>query len=602
MNSSDDAVAANATIVVGGRWIVYFADEATTGMDLNMDGDMIDSVAAVIDTFVFSKTNLAAAALGAAVVGDQIYLAVSEAADGTDWNNDLDTTDNVLLHWTLTPGNVTFVEELDPTSPTLFVTAGTRLYYSADPAVAMPMAGETSLHYVDGAAATTPVTVMHTDMANSLQPLLLGEDEGLIFLAQDETVETRDLNADGDMADGTVLALLDGTDPAAMVQNVELAVSPATPFRALATATSDWTVAFLVNEADQGAVSLNDKDDFAPTWRPTSCVSVNGDQDSLDDVLHFLEYAAWSADPVMDAPTNTGLAGTGTVEVVPGYVATVSPEAGQDNCDLNADGDMGDDIVQYIGTGMGNVPQTTVTFLVAVDTATPGGTFGLSSQNGIFTIALDEAAQGVDVDGDGNMDDRLFGWHDPAQPGMGGWVFDHDAGAGMVFVGVEWMAPDPDRELSLVALQEVVFDSMNSINTTDMDVLDSVPTFTRENFTGAMVSDLDFPGIAVALNSGAPGPGIVVAQNQLYYRVNEIEDNFDWNNDGDMNDNVLLRSAVSNGSTFAMSTLNSTVASASIVTDTANSAAFIADENQAGMDFNNDGDMTDLVLRWFRIQ
>ena len=601
LNSSDDAVAQNATIVTGGRWLVYFADETATGMDLNSDGDMADSIATVIDMFGFTKTSLDVAALAAEVVGNEIYLAVSEADDGMTWNPDADMVDRVLLHWSQTAGMLTFVEELDPTAGTSFVASGTRLYYPADPAVAAPANGESTLHYVDAAMPTVAMTVMHTDAANPLQPLILGEDEGLLFIAQDESVEGRDLNADGDQADGTVLALLDATDPAAMIQNTSLAVSPASPFRALGTGANDWTVAFLVNEAGQGGASLNDKDDFPLTWRPTSCVSALGDEDTADEVLHFLEFAAWSANPGMSPPVNTGLAGSGTVAVVPGFVATISPESAQDNCDLNGDLDMADNIVEYVGTGAGDVPQTNVNFLVAVDTATPGGTFGLSSQNDIFTIAVDEAAQDDDLNADGDMADRLFAWHDPNQPGMGGWRFDHDAGAPMVFVGVDWMAPRSDNAQTLVALQEAVFSPGMSINSTDNDDLDSVPTFTRENFSGGMISDLDFPGVAVAVNSGAPGPGMVVAANQIFYRVNEMEDNNDWNNDGDMNDDVLLRSSLFNGSTVAMGTLNSVVAGSAITTDGVNGAGFVADEAQAAQDFNGDGDMTDFVLRWFRI-
>ncbi len=600
VQNTDGSVAPTGRVFVAGGWMIYFAGEFQMAMDLNGDGDMVDQVAQAVNMFSFAEMNIGVAALDVAALGNEIYLAVDESLDGVDWSGGNGLNDIVLLNWSEAAGMATFVEVLDATAAPYFTAVSTRLYY---PAEASPMAGETSLHYIDGAMPLVPVTVMHTDMANSLELDILGEDEGLLFLTQDETSEMRDLNGDLDMADMDVLALLDATDPAAMVMNVGLAVDDSSPIRADNTAANDWTVAFLVNEADQGGVSLNDPMDpmFPLGWFPAACTMA--DVDTTDEVLHYLEFAAWSMDPMMNPPTNTGLAGESTIVAVDGYVGTVSSESDQANCDLNFDTDTSDHVVQYIGTGAMGAPQTTVTLLVAVDTTTPGGSGGFASEDDIFVIPVDEADQNADINGDGDMNDRLFGWHDPAQAMMTSWVFDHDASAGnSVYVGVEWMASRPDRERTLVALQEEVFDPTMSINNTDMDVLDSVPTFTRRNFSGSMVSDLDFPGVAVALNTGAPGAGIVDSRNILYYRVNETEDNFDWNFDGDILDDVLLRTSTTNGATVATSTLNSVTNTLAVVTDDQSGAAFIADEVQAGQDYNGDGDTNDLVVRWFRIQ
>ena len=89
--------------------------------------------------------------------------------------------------------------------------------------------------------------------------------------------------------------------------------------------------------------------------------------------------------------------------------------------------------------------------------------------------------------------------------------------------------------------------------------------------------------------------------NGLYYRVDEVEDENDWNEDGDENDLVLLRTSVSAGTTAVMGALSNLAGAPAIETDGMLGAAFFASEAMEGADLNNDGDMTDLVLRWFRI-
>jgi hypothetical protein len=50
-----------------------------------------------------------------------------------------------------------------------------------------------------------------------------------------------------------------------------------------------------------------------------------------------------------------------------------------------------------------------------------------------------------------------------------------------------------------------------------------------------------------------------------------------------------------------MGALSNLVDAPAVETDGAQGAAFIASEAMEGDDLNNDGDETDLVLRWFRI-
>ena len=257
MRTAAYAADADAEHVVGSGWVVFFADEATSGgpsvtsPDLNGDGDMTDEVAVVAKLAGSSGTVLRAAEK-AVIAAGQIYLVVDEAADGTDWDGD--PADNtVLLHWSQATATVVFVDGLDPAGlagEPLIVEDDRRVYYASS---ATPTGDETSLRYLDKANPTVPVTIMNQVGGGALQPILLGEEEGLIFLGLDENVPAVDYNLDTDTTDTTVLALLDGTLADELVLVVGLALADAAaPFDALRTEQqSEWTLAVLVNELAQ---------------------------------------------------------------------------------------------------------------------------------------------------------------------------------------------------------------------------------------------------------------------------------------------------------------------------------------------------------------
>ena len=64
VNSTDQGIAGTSQVVVSDEWLVYQADEATTGggTDLNGDGDMTDAIAAVVDMTTGSEQTLDVAA------------------------------------------------------------------------------------------------------------------------------------------------------------------------------------------------------------------------------------------------------------------------------------------------------------------------------------------------------------------------------------------------------------------------------------------------------------------------------------------------------------------------------------------------------------
>ena len=214
------ATAPGAPVAMGPNWLAYLADEATSGnADLNGDGDALDRVGVAFDLRARRATTLRAAH-GVWLLGDELFLSTREDEDDRDWDADGSKDDLVLLHWSAASG-VAFVAKLADAAP---VAVGTHLYFS-DGDDTLPLApGETRLEWVAADAPTTPVRVLAAGTVFGVDPRPLAQDEGLLFLLQDERADASDLNGDGDALDSCVLALLDALDPAAPVRNVALAV------------------------------------------------------------------------------------------------------------------------------------------------------------------------------------------------------------------------------------------------------------------------------------------------------------------------------------------------------------------------------------------
>lgn len=601
--STRSAAAAVSPIKIHERFMVYLASEASTGpagTNINTDADLLDDCAVVVNMATKSETRLPIDTLdfeivqGPATGSALVYLVVSEAQDGVDWNVDADMTDTVLLCWNSTNASTTFVDVIEDEGKVALLQAGDRLYYSVSDSTVLAN-GETTLRYVNAAAPTTPVTVLAVDTLNTHKPRLIGVDEGLIFLFQDEVVEGRDCNTDADATDGFVLALLDGTDPAAMFRSVELAVEDdSTPLRAKNTAAHDWLVAFLVSEAAQSnaATGLNDPTNFPSAWIPLNCPGYT-DTDTTDNVLHFLEFANWNADGVV-VPTNTGLVGHDRVIAVTGAVATIALESEDGACDLNADGDTTDNIVRWVKTTTPTLPFVSSTELVALEDSVPGGLHGLTDLSNKLIAVVSESDDDRDHDGDALLTHDLVAWLDPVAVAPT-WVFDHGTSTGIQAAGASWIGERTERDRTLVAFQESVFGgSINSGG--DADLLDSSPTFAR--FDPANASDFDFAGPAVACNKA--NPGMAIANGVAFYRVDEADDNRDWNGDGFKNDQVLFRTSLSNNFSKYVGVLN-TLAGPAIVNIGTIGAAYLADEVMANVDFNGDGQIAGFTVRWMRV-
>jgi len=601
------AADADAKHVVGSGWVVYMADEGSSGgpsepsPDLNDDGDVTDDVAVAAKLGGGAGTPLAAAE-AAAIAGGQVYLAVDEAADGHDWDGAV--ADNlVLLHWSQAAGALTFVDGLDPDGllgEPLTVMEDRRVYYASS---ATPAGDETALRYVDKADPTTPVVVMNQVGGGALAPVVLGESEGLVFLGLDENAAATDYNGDADSTDTTVLGLLDGTDEVATVLVVPLALADIdAPFDARRNeAQSEWLLGVLVNELAQGGQNLNDPTLFTNPLMPDSCAGTP-DADSDDDVLFFARYE----DLLLAVPaTNAGLAGRNRVVVVEDFVATLTDELDVD-CDMNEDGDSLDTLPRWVEAVEPVAPPRDPSQLQAAFDV-PGGSHGLSSIDDNFVMVVSEAGDDADINSDGDQLDTLVGFLDPSDGFATTWVFSHpdeNPGTGIPnenFVGASWMAKEDSNSRLGLAFQESVpgvtlnVDFLCDLLTKDADATDSLPVWA--DFEGGLPI-LDFDGQGYAILEA--DPGIVISNGWVFYRVSESADNFDYNNDSDENDVILFRNPQTTCSTHAMATASTLPGDNPVVeTDGVTGCVFMTSEFQAGIDMNEDGDTNDLIPRWF---
>jgi hypothetical protein len=620
VRETEHAVSSTSPIVIGGTWLVYLADEGTTGVggtDLNGDLDVLDDVAVAVNTKKKKTTVLGVAAEAIAILNEkEIYLVVAESTDGgTDWDGDDGAglgDDVVLLHWSDATGVVTYLATVDPgTDFQSIAVVGDRFYYTHDDVPLYPalMGSETSLHYVDKAAPTTEVQVLNAD-AQILRPEILGESEGLLFLGLDESEIGVNLNAgppgaDGDTSD-LVMAVLDGTDATAMVESTGLAVPDEdVPVAARLTGPNDWLAAFLVSENDQGTTNLNDQALF-PTGQllPVSCDAFP-DADTDDDVLFFLHYADFVTD--VEAPVNCGIAGHDRVLVIDGFVATISDETDSANCDMNEDLDTNDTMARWVADVTPIAPPFDPTQLHALKNV-PGGSFGLSTLDDYFVSVVDESEEPFDIDGDPLNDHDLIGFLDPTAA-IPLWDFTHLGSkvsfgtgiAGEPYAGASWMAPEPmDGRLGIGFQEEVPDLDLNnnvdcSLVTKDSpeDKTDSLPVWA--DVENGPTLDLDGLGYAIR----ADNAGIVVSKGTVFFRVSEADDNTDYNGDSDKSDFILMRNPEKSCSPKAMATAHN-LAEPIIVTDGVSAAAFRSSEFAAQIDFNGDSDLLDIVVRYFR--
>ncbi|MGK0218652.1 MAG: hypothetical protein ACI9HE_002146 [Planctomycetota bacterium] len=561
----------------------------------NMDTDVVRNLKTAVDPAVATSRVIA-------FVNGTLFIAVSEVADTRMWNADMDMTDRVLCY--VQPGDTepTYLADLDPGANTPFVATANQLVFQTLDAA--PGSGRTNLYRTEvatlGALPSTPSqvgTAFSTDVGNNgLECHLSGVSGNLISMTLDETVEG-ELNDDGEALDLYALCLLDGADNAALVAVTEITVRSASdPVRATFTG-GDYLVGFLADEVSMG-VNLNDPALLGGSWQPTQCTGLD-DIDELDRVLHWLRLDDFMADPVTFPVVNTGLVSAGSVFVLgDNWVGTVSREGDEGTgtgCDLNADANFDDLVFRWIQAQPGMVPPGDSNLLHSIESSLPGGSGGIIELDGdVWVAAVDESADGRDLNGDMVQDRTLIGLLNPAVSAP----FNFDMGSS-VFVEPSWMAPDqrtPSRFLMALTERSLGIDSNN-----DGDMSDSIPTFPFE----AAARELDFPGVSVALS--ANNAGIITAGGYGFYRASESSHEIDYNNDNDMLDLVLMRIRLSGGEAPRYMGLSSPLNQPVVQPGTEINArgivwiAFEPQQGPSGGDLNGDGDSNDYVVRYTKL-
>jgi len=429
----------------------------------------------------------------------------------------------------------------------------------------------------DLVSGTARNTALALDVAQ-VSPLRVDGDLGA-FAVSERGTGGRDRNGDGD-ADDAVLHVHDRTT--GVTRNLGLAVPQdlVSEF-----AVGDGLVAFAVGERDQGGADLD------------------GDGVADDRVLHVYDAAA-------NRLVNTGLAAPSRVFLGGGRVAWFDDESAGDR---NGDGDRLDLSVLQILDPVSGASRNT-----GLATA---GTAPLAAADA-WLVLVPEAAQGIDLDGDGDLFDVVPQRFDAATgevQNLGLAVLDpRDVTASTRPAGQEAFAflaaedtgdanDDGDtfdrfpivldartgvaRAPTLAAVKAVFVGRLlcflvpEAGDGRDQDGdgdLDDLVVFTLDGVTGELV------------NLGLDALDISASDELLLIARPEAGVGIDWNLDGDLDDVV-----VHDFDPFTRTAQNTGIAAAAALGATRAEILLLASEAGEGLDLNADGDALDQVFLLF---
>lgn len=622
VENTGDAVSPANPLRCDGVWLAYLASEQGNSEDLNLDEDTDDQVAILVNTSSGERTNLGVACESMAFLNETLFLVVSEAGDGRDW--DVDPQDNTVLLFVDTAAEELGAELLPghPETDGLFAEASAQEVMAVVGESLLFCIGQTSvggdetnLMYTTvsstGAEPDSPAALTHSGplFGSGVYLSILEVVEGLAFLTMDEAYGAsedpgnHDYNDDGDVED-SVLALWDGVR--LDVTPTFMAVNSGEPVDALQhSGSTEWTAAFLVDEGAQG-VNLNPNTE----GQPGAC-AFDADDDEVDLVLHWCLYTDLAGSPDKEKIINTELVAGGLEDqsvyvMATGekrFVGCVSREddQGPNGCDLNGDGDTQDWVFRWVEATdplAGSTPVVQQSMMHAVAREIEGPQFahtgGVVALNDSWVIAVDEFSDGGDALGVGSALAVL----DPA--GEGTWDFDQvpiDYPEGDR-LRVTWMARDSrSRDSFQAAFTEAsIVDDRNN----DDDVEDSIPsTWTL----GSHALQGSAPYLACEMfNAGVSKRG----GNGIFFRLSEADQRgADLNKDGDQDDSLLwwVTDSGEQGGYF-VETLNDLPIPAVQFSDQGaiSFGAFLFQEGlvgASGKDKNSDDDTSDYVVHYF---
>ena len=285
-------------------------------------------------------------------------------------------------------------------------------------------------------------------------------------------------------------------------------------------------------------------------------LDLNDDGDMLDHVLYV-------HDRVTGITRNTGLAisrvngGDKRLLQDEDVIMTLVSEDDAGQTDLNGDGDASDGVVQFVDGITGAITNTGLARRTTADQ--------MDLEGGLFAVIVDEFAQGLDLDGDGQLGDFV--------------TF-----AGSVATGVSTALPFTTNLLGRLAVLEghvvvAAHESSSGVDwTQDGDLLDYV------------LAVHDIARGTSTLLPGAIGAGFQELEGDLL--VYAVEDgSIDRNGDGDALDIVPGFLDLANEVFVPFGPASN----AGIARD-GDLLAFAVSEPFEGVDLNGDGDVLDLVL------
>jgi len=361
------ALATSAGVLHGTLLCVLAQESAHGGLDLNGNGNATDDVVHVIDMQTLAITNLGVAAatpiIGPiAVVKDGLAaFHVSEARQATDLNGDFDTFDSILHIYHQQSASVTCLNHASYWTDIPSI-AGSFVAYGVDEQAdgGMDKNGDGDVAEVVQHVFDTKSRVLSNAGLEGERVDLAGGH--LVVLVRELKQGLSDLNGDGDTGDRVVHVV---RLPSMSTTNLGLAANwkPAISGDRLLT---------YVQESAQG-------------------LDLNGDADQVDHVLHITELGSLST-------TNTGF------DVIRGAAlgdqALVSFRELDELVDLNGDGDLSDYVVHQLDLAT----HETLNLAITAQVVRTHGTV-------VMMLVTEEVA---DFNGDGDKVDTVLFAHDLA--------------------------------------------------------------------------------------------------------------------------------------------------------------------------------------------
>jgi hypothetical protein len=355
---------ATELFVDAGR-VAYLALE--DGLDQNGDGDALDLVLRTFDpvTEIDASTGLASDGSALLAADGRWLVAVPEAAQGgLDANGDLDA-DDVILQVVDPLGGV--IRSLGLFAPPEFRLASRATSGRDSFALLVPETDGVDRNLdgeLDDLVAITydpRAEVLASSQLAAAAPTFAGEVLGFLAL---EAAQGVDLNGDGDLADAVAHILNPGTGR--------------------------------VSNLRTDAVDLRGSQDFLMMARAerASAVDWNLDGDQDDVVVHAFSRQNGRT-------TNTAIASLDAFGSSTSELLLYVDEAGE-GLDLNGDRDLADQVFVSF-----DVPRATSTSL-GLAGSEGDGRFASVSRAGALVLLVDEQAQGVDLDGDGDRFDQVL--------------------------------------------------------------------------------------------------------------------------------------------------------------------------------------------------